>query len=102
MIASSNSLYSYLEDSSAIRIIRKFKGYDFRGTKFLYKDQAFIVSDNEPALWVHMENLNSGSNLNFKQIIENEHFPIAFALRKDERQKELVYWNYGKKPREKN
>jgi hypothetical protein len=84
MIKNHLNLVEYLEKESPFFVLRKFKNYSNRGSKYSFENHSFTVSDNEPALWVFMETFNQ-SELNFPYLIENHRFPIAFALEKDER-----------------
>jgi hypothetical protein len=84
MIKNHLNLVEYLESESPFFVLRKFKNYSNRGSNYSFENHSFTVSDNEPALWVFMETFNQ-YELDFSDLIENQLFPIAFALKKDER-----------------
>lgn len=86
MIKNHLNLVKYIEMDTSLLVLRKFKNHSYRGSLFSYENCSFTVSDNEPALWVFM-NTYYLFELDFKDLIENKSFPIAFALRKEERQK---------------
>jgi hypothetical protein len=83
------NLINYLESESPLYVVRKFKNHSNRGNIYFYENQQFTVADNEPALWVFMESFYQ-VELDFSNLIENQIFPIAFAVRKDE--KEGTVW----------
>ena len=78
-------------------MLRKFKNYSNRGSKYSFEKYSFTVSDNEPALWVFMETFNQ-FELDFSELIENQRFPIAFAIKEEaqdmlrEQKQKLVNW----------
>ena len=78
------NLIEYLKSESPLFIVRKFKNYTNRGNQYFFEKNQFTVSDNEPAFWVFMETFYN-SELNFFDLIKNQIFPIAFAIKKDER-----------------
>ena len=84
MIKNHLNLVEYLERESPLFILRKFGNFKSRGSLFSFENHSFTVSDNEPALWVFMETFYQ-YELNFIDLIENQRFPIAFALNKDEK-----------------
>ena len=94
------SIKVYLE-SNNIRYIRKFKGYSNRGKIYKNGPVSFTVTDNEPALWAYMECFEKRIN-SFKYYHDNTVFPIAFALRAEEKKEFSSKFNYGKKSRENN
>lgn len=94
------SIKVYLE-SNNIRYIRKFKGYSNRGKIYKNGPISFTVTDNEPALWAYMECFEKRIN-SFKYYHDNTFFPIAFALRSEEKKEFSSKFNYGKKSRENN
>lgn len=96
------SLNNYLVEKEALRIIRKSRNYNLRGKEYKINQHRFTVTDNEAALWVYMESLNDIGEFSFMKAIENEEFPIAFALTQIERNENLVYTKYGKQKREKS
>lgn len=98
----STSLEKYLANDTNLRIVRKFDTYNKRGSKYIYDNTLFTVSDNEAALWVYMESLRGIAFFDYKLAIKQERFPIAFALKGEEKECELVYTNIGKKKRENN
>ena len=99
MIDYSKNLRKYLSDSKNLRIIRKNKNYLFRGTRYSSFFRDFTVADNEPALWVYMECIDN-LEVDYKSSIENQHIPVAFAIKKEEKLNGLYYKNYGKQKRE--
>lgn len=84
MIKNHLNLVAYLDMESPLFVIRKFRNHSNRGRLYFFEKHSFTVSDNEPALWVFMETY-SQSELDFFDLIENQRFPIAFALKKEER-----------------
>lgn len=78
------NLVEYLESESPLYILRKFRNHSNRGSQYTFENHSFTVSDNEPALWVFMETYYQ-SELDFPYLIENQLFPIAFAIKRDER-----------------
>lgn len=84
MIKNHLNLVEYLDRESLFFVLRKFKNHSNRGSNYSFENHSFTVSDNEPALWVFMETYYQ-SELDFPDLIENQLFPIAFALKKDER-----------------
>jgi len=85
MIKNHLNLIEYFESESPLFILRKFQNYNNRGNQYFFeKKHQFTVSDNEPALWVFMETFYK-SELDFFDLIENQKFPIAFALKKEEK-----------------
>lgn len=84
MIKNHLNLVEYLEKESPLFVLRKFKNHSNRGSVYSYQNHSFTVSDNEPALWVFMETYNQ-SELSFPDLIQNQTFPIAFAVRKEEK-----------------
>ena len=103
VISFTNSLIDYLKDKQKLRYVRKLKGYNLRGSEYNYKKLKFTVVDNEPALWMFMETYNNGIS-SFSNYENIKAFPIAFALKKEEREsKHLINnLNIGKKTRENN
>lgn len=85
MIKNHLNLVKYLESESPFFVLRKFKNYSNRGSNYSFENHSFTVSDNEPALWVFMETFNQ-FELDFSALIESQRFPIAFAIKKDEKQ----------------
>jgi hypothetical protein len=83
------NLINYLESESPLYVVRKFKNHSNRGNIYFYENHQFTVADNEPALWVFMESFYQ-VELDFSNLIANQIFPIAFAVRKDE--KEGIVW----------
>ncbi len=79
------NLVEYLESELPFFVIRKFKNYNKTGNKYSLENHYFTVSDNEPALWVFMETFNQ-FELDFSSLVENQGFPIAYALKKEEKQ----------------
>lgn len=94
------SINDYLK-SSSIKYVRKFKNYPYRGNVYEYEHNAFTVTDNEPALWAYME-CHSTNLKSFSEYERNRIFPVAFAIRNDERQNFDERFICGKKPREKD
>ena len=84
MIKNNLNLVEYLESESPLYILRKFRNHSNRGSQYTFENHSFTVSDNEPALWVFMETYYQ-SELDFPYLIENQLFPIAFAIKRDER-----------------
>ena len=84
MIKNHLNLVEYLESESPLYILRKFRNHSNRGSQYTFENHSFTVSDNEPALWVFMETYYQ-SELDFPYLIENQLFPIAFAIKRDER-----------------
>ena len=78
------NLVDYLESETPLFILRKFKNHSNRGNVYSFEEHSFTVSDNEPALWVFMETFYQ-SELDFLDLIENQRFPIAFAIKKEEK-----------------
>jgi len=99
LIAFTETLYDYLLSSERVRYIRKFKDYDSRGKLYNYKGKSFTVTDNEPAIWVYMECFERLIR-NFSFYEERKLFPVAFAIRKNEKLYFDNQFKYGKKPRE--
>ncbi len=98
MIKNHLNLIEYLEQKSPFLVLRKFKNHTNRGSIYSFENHRFTVSDNEPALWVFMETFNR-NELNFQSLIKEQSFPIAFALKEEEKSKN--YWkNIGRKHRE--
>jgi len=85
MIKNHLNLVEYLESESPFFVLRKFKNYSNRGSNYSFENHSFTVSDNEPALWVFMETFNQ-FELDFSALIENQGFPIAFAIKEEEKQ----------------
>lgn len=85
MIKNHLNLVAYLEMESPLFVLRKFKHHSNRGSVYSFENHLFTVSDNEPALWVFMETYYQ-SNLDFLNLIQNQRFPIAFAIKKEEKQ----------------
>ena len=85
MIKHHLNLVDYLESETPLFILRKFKNHSNRGSIYSFENHSFTVSDNEPALWVFMETFNQ-TELDFLDLIENQRFPIAFAIKKEEKQ----------------
>jgi hypothetical protein len=85
MIKNHLNLVEYLESESPFFVLRKFKNYSNRGSNYSFENHSFTVSDNEPALWVFMETFNQ-FELDFSALIENQRFPIAFAIKEVEKQ----------------
>ncbi len=98
MIRNHNNLVEYLERESPFFVMRKFKNYNKRGCKYSFENHYFTVSDNEPALWVFMQTFNQ-FELDFSALIENQAFPIAFAIKKEEKQVN-IWQNKGRKHQE--
>jgi hypothetical protein len=84
MIKNHLNLVEYLKSESPLYILRKFRNHSNRGSRYTFEKHSFTVSDNEPALWVFMETYYQ-SELDFLDLIENQRFPIAFAIKKEER-----------------
>ena len=84
MIKNHLNLVEYLEKEAPLFVVRKFKNHNNRGSIYYFKNHSFTVSDNEPALWVFMETFYQ-SELDFLNLIENQQFPIAFALKQEEK-----------------
>jgi hypothetical protein len=84
MIKNHLNLVAYLEMESPLFVLRKFKHHSNRGSVYSFENHSFTVSDNEPALWVFMETYYQ-SNLDFLNLIQNQQFPIAFAIKKEEK-----------------
>jgi len=84
MIKNHLNLVAYLEKESPLFVLRKFRNHSNRGSLYYYDKHSFTVSDNEPALWVFMETYYE-SELDFLDLIENQRFPIAFAIKREER-----------------
>jgi len=78
------NLVAYLEKELPLFVLRKFGNFKSRGNVYSFENNFFTVSDNEPALWVFMETFNQ-SELDFLNLIENQLFPIAFAIKKEEK-----------------
>jgi hypothetical protein len=95
-----SSIYNYLEGSK-VRYIRKLKNYSSRGKIYNDGSLSFTVTDNEPALWAYMECLEQSVN-SFEHYHDNSTFPIAFALRSEEKKEFDSKFCYGKKKRETN
>ena len=95
MIKNHLNLVAYLEMESPLFVLRKFRNHSNRGSIYSFENHSFTVSDNEPALWVFMETY-SQSELDFIDLIENQRFPIAFALKKEE-MPENQWGNIGRK-----
>ena len=76
-------------------------GYRNRGSIYIYGGRKFTVVDNEPALWMFMESYQS-KVLSFNHYEKNRSFPIAFAIKKEEKEDELFSNSFkiGKKSRE--
>ena len=85
MIKNHLNLVEYLESETPFFVLRKFKNYSNRGSNYSFENHSFTVSDNEPALWVFMETFNQ-FELDFSFLIENQGFPIAFAIKEEEKQ----------------
>ena len=100
VIALTESLYFYLSNVSNIRYVRKLSSYKNRGTVFNVLEKSFTVTDNEPAIWFYMECFESKIR-EFGFVEENNMFPIAFALTKEEKRSFENKFNYGKQKREK-
>jgi hypothetical protein len=83
MIKNHLNLVEYLERESPLFVLRKFRNHSNRGSRYTFENHSFTVSDNEPALWVFMETYYQ-SELDFPYLIENQLFPIAFAIKRDE------------------
>lgn len=99
LIEFSDSLDNYLKNKDSIRIIRKFRDSKFRGSRYTHQNINYIVSDNEAALWIYMESMEDGV-IDYHKTIKNERMPIAFAIKKEERERGLIYNNHGKQKRE--
>jgi hypothetical protein len=89
------NLVEYLESESPFFVLRKFKNYSNRGSNYSIENHSFTVSDNEPALWVFMETFNQ-YELDFSELIENQKFPIAFAIKEEEKLGN-IWQNKGRK-----
>lgn len=85
MIKHHLNLVKYLESETPLFILRKFSKQNKRGNLYTFKNHQFTVSDNEPALWVFMESYYK-TQLDFKDLIENKRFPIAFIIPEEEKQ----------------
>ena len=100
-----NVVSKWVEDESMPLIIRRSK--DKRGHVYKHRvtKRKIIVSDNSPATWV-MFNVLNGKKLSLdeiKEILKKDQLPIAFLLKKDEREEAhytktqdefaLPYWN---------
>ena len=85
MIKNHLNLVEYLERESPLFVLRKFRNHSNRGSRYTFENHSFTVSDNEPALWAFMETYYH-SKLDFLDLIENQRFPIAFAIKKEEKQ----------------
>ena len=85
MIKNHLNLVEYLESESPLYVLRKFRNHSNRGSHYTFENHSFTVSDNEPALWVFMETYYH-SKLDFLDLIDNQRFPIAFAIKKEEKQ----------------
>ena len=99
IIAFTESLYAYLLDSERVRYIRKFKSYNSRGRLYNHEAYSFTVTDNEPAIWIYMECFEPLIR-DFLFYEERKLFPVAFAIRKNEKPDFDSQFNYGKKSRE--
>ncbi|WP_299164221.1 hypothetical protein [uncultured Eudoraea sp.] len=99
IISFTESLYSYLNDVNKVRYIRKFKSYPHRGNIYNEWDRTFTVTDNEPALWFYMECFEEKIS-DFSSYEENKSFPIAFALKSEEKKYSNDHFRYGKNSRE--
>lgn len=99
LIEFSDSLDNYLKDKTNLRIIRKFGDSKLRGSRYTHQNINYIVSDNEAALWMYMESMEDNVS-DYEETIKNERMPIAFAITKEERERVLIYNNYGKQRRE--
>ena len=84
MIKNHLNLVAYLESETPLFVVRKFRNHSNRGNIYSFENHRFTVSDNEPALWVFMETYYE-TQLDFHDLIENQLFPIAFAIKRDER-----------------
>ena len=84
MIKNHLNLVGYLESESPLYVLRKFRNHSNRGSRYTFENHSFTVSDNEPALWVFMKTYYH-SKLDFLDLIENQRFPIAFAIKKEEK-----------------
>ena len=82
------SLLKYVSSEYGIRYIRKLSGYRNRGSIYTYGGKKFTVADNEPALWMFMESYQS-KVLSFNHYEQNRSFPIAFAIKKEEKEDKL-------------
>lgn len=82
------NLVKYLETNPPLYVLRKFKNYNNRGSNYSFNNQKFTVSDNEPALWVFIETFNE-TKLAFSELYKNKLFPIAFALKAEEKQNNI-------------
>ena len=92
------NLVEYLESESPLYVVRKFINHRNRGSIYYFEKDSFTVSDNEPALWVFMESFYQ-SELDFFDLIGNQRFPIAFALKKEEKHGNR-WQNIGRKHQE--
>ena len=90
MIKNHLNLVEYLESESPLYVLRKFKNHSNRGSLYSFENHSFTVSDNEPALWVFMKTYHQ-SELDFLDLIYFQRFPIAFALKREERPGNI--WN---------
>jgi hypothetical protein len=95
MIKNHINLMDYLKIENPFFVLRKFKNYSNRGSIYSFENYSFTVCDNEPALWVFMESYYK-SELNFLDTIQNQRFPIAFALKKEEK-KGNIWGTIGRK-----
>ena len=87
------SLFKYISSDDGTRYIRMLSGYRNRGSIYIYGGRKFTVVDNEPALWMFMESYQS-KVLSFKHYEQNRSFPIAFAIKKKEKEDELFFNNF--------
>ncbi|CAN1556616.1 hypothetical protein MCEGE10_02424 [Flavobacteriaceae bacterium] len=95
MIKNHLNLVEYLDRESPFFVLRKFKNHSNRGSIYSFEKHKFTVSDNEPALWVFMETYYQ-SELDFPNLIKNQRFPIAFALKQEEK-KGNIWQTKGRK-----
>ena len=87
IIRYNKSLQLYLQNPD-LYIVRKSAKYNLRGNKFILDKAEFIPSDNEAAFWYYME-CYLGHSHDFKELVESQSFPIAFALKKNEKEKNI-------------
>jgi len=103
VVSITSSLLDYLKDDLNLRYVRKSKSYNLRSSVYSYKKKKFTVTDNEPALWIFMESYNNKTS-SFTEYENQKSFPVAFALKKEERESNHLNnnLNIGKKTRENN
>jgi len=100
IIEFTKSINAFIENNN-FRYIRKLSGYNNRGKIYKLGNNEFTVTDNEPALWAFMECFEQRVN-SFEDYHDHSTFPIAFALKKEEKKEFDPRFCYGKKKREIN